>query len=69
MPTRDRERINKVLTEMKERPLSAILCHYAANIRERSDVVSAHGESSFTVRPEAQIVIVHDILRRTSTTY
>jgi mRNA-degrading endonuclease RelE of RelBE toxin-antitoxin system len=69
MPRRDRDRINRVLNEMKERPLSG-------------DIVPLRGEHQgafrrrigswriiFTVRPEAQIVLLHDILRRTSTTY
>jgi len=69
MPVRDRGRVNRVLNEMKGRPLSG-------------DIVPLRGEHQgafrrrvgswriiFTVRPDAQIVIVHDIMRRTSTTY
>jgi mRNA-degrading endonuclease RelE of RelBE toxin-antitoxin system len=69
MQRRDRDRINKVLNEMKERPL-------------HGDIVPLRGEHQggfrrrigswrviFSVNPDAQVVIVHDIARRTSTTY
>ena len=69
MQGRDRARINRVLNEMKERPL-------------HGDIVRLPGEHHgafrrrigswriiFSVKPDAQVVIVHDIARRTSTTY
>ena len=69
MPACDRDRVNKVLNAMKGRPLSG-------------DIVPLRGEHQgafrrrvgswriiFTVKPDLQIVIIHDIMRRTSTTY
>jgi len=69
MPTRDRDRVNRALNEMKERLLGG-------------DIVPLRGEHQgafrrrvgswrviFTVKPEGQIVLIHDIARRTTTTY
>lgn len=69
MQGRDRDRINQVLNEMKEQPL-------------HGDIVPLRGQHQgafrrrigswrivFPVKPEAQIVVIHDIVRRTSTTY
>ena len=69
MPAKDRARINRVLNEMKTDPLSG-------------DIVSLKGEYHglfrrrvgswriiFMLKPEERVVLVADILRRTSTTY
>ena len=69
MPTRDRERINRALIEMKSDPLSG-------------DIVSLRGEYEglfrrrvgswrifFRMKPDVQMVLITDIRRRTSTTY
>ncbi|HVH80138.1 MAG TPA: hypothetical protein VM782_12155, partial [Stellaceae bacterium] len=69
MPARDRDRVNKVLNEMKERPLGGDIVplrgQHQGSFRRRI----GSWRILLSVRPEAQIVVVHDILRRTSTTY
>jgi mRNA-degrading endonuclease RelE of RelBE toxin-antitoxin system len=69
MPTRDRDRVNKAINEMKERPLTGDIVplrgEYQGAFRRRV----GSWRIVFTVRPEGQIVLIHDIARRTSTTY
>jgi mRNA-degrading endonuclease RelE of RelBE toxin-antitoxin system len=69
MPSRDRGRLNNALNEMKNQPLSGDIVplrgEYQGAFRRR---VGAW-RIIFTVRPEGRVVIVHDILRRSSTTY
>jgi mRNA interferase RelE/StbE len=69
MPSRDRDRLNDVLNDMKTDPLTG-------------DVVSLKGEYEgqyrrrvgswrilFELKTTAHVVLVHDIRRRSSTTY
>jgi mRNA-degrading endonuclease RelE of RelBE toxin-antitoxin system len=69
MPAKDQARINKALNEMKDDPLSG-------------DIVSLKGEYQgqfrrrvgswrviFELDPETRVLLIHDIARRTSTTY
>jgi mRNA-degrading endonuclease RelE of RelBE toxin-antitoxin system len=69
MPTKDRERINRALNEMKSDPLSG-------------DIVSLRGEYEgqfrrrvgswriiFSLDPAAHLILIGDIRRRSSTTY
>jgi mRNA-degrading endonuclease RelE of RelBE toxin-antitoxin system len=69
MRGRDRDRINRELNEMKTSPFGG-------------DTVPPRGEHQgafrrrvgswriiFSVRPDFRVVLIHDILRRTSTTY
>ncbi len=69
MPARDRERINRALNQMKEGPLSGDIVPlrgaYDGAFRRRIGA----WRIIFTVKLEFQTVIIHDILRRTSTTY
>lgn len=69
MPVRDRERVNRVLNEMKGDPFQGdtapLRGGYQGAYRRR---VGAW-RLLFTVKPEIEVVIVHDIRRRTSTTY
>ena len=69
MPGRDRDRVNRVLNEMKDRPLSGDIVplrgEYQGAFRRRV----GSWRIIFAVRPDAQVVVVHDIMRRTSTTY
>jgi mRNA-degrading endonuclease RelE of RelBE toxin-antitoxin system len=69
MPSRDRDRLNSVLNEMMDQPLTGDIVplrgEYQGAFRRR---VGAW-RIIFTVRPEARVLVVHDILRRSSTTY
>ena len=69
MGARDRERINRALNEMKEEPLSGDVTPlrgwYQGAFRRR---VGAW-RILFTLDLERNIIEVHDIRRRTSTTY
>jgi mRNA-degrading endonuclease RelE of RelBE toxin-antitoxin system len=69
MPARDRDRINEVLNQMIGQPLSGDLAplrgEYQGAFRRRI----GSWRIIFTVRPDSRTVIVHDIMRRTSTTY
>jgi mRNA-degrading endonuclease RelE of RelBE toxin-antitoxin system len=69
MPSRDRARINRALNEMKGDPFlgdtAPLRGEYQGAYRRRVGV----WRILFTVKPEAEVVIIHDIRRRTSTTY
>jgi mRNA-degrading endonuclease RelE of RelBE toxin-antitoxin system len=69
MPSRDRDRLNNALNEIKDQPLTGDIVplrgEYQGAFRRR---VGAW-RIIFTVRPGERLVLVHDILRRSSTTY
>lgn len=69
LPERDRQRINRALNQMTDEPLSGDVVPlrgpYQGTFRRR---VGA-GRILFAAMPEARIVIIHDIVRRTSVTY
>ena len=69
MPTRDRERVNRALNEMKGDPFTGDIAplrgEYQGTYRRRIGA----WRILFTVKPDIEAVIVHDIRRRTSTTY
>jgi mRNA-degrading endonuclease RelE of RelBE toxin-antitoxin system len=69
MPARDRERINEVLNQMKGQPLSGDLAPLRAEYQGAFRRRIGSWRIVFTVRPDGRTVIVHDIMRRTSTTY
>jgi mRNA-degrading endonuclease RelE of RelBE toxin-antitoxin system len=69
MPVRDRERINRALNDMKSDPLSgditALRGDYQGLYRRRV----GPSRIIFALKPDRRIVLIGDILRRTSTTY
>lgn len=69
MPVRERTRINRALNEMKEDPFSGDIAplqgEYEGAYRRRV----GSWRILFTVKPDREVVIIHDIRRRTSTTY
>ena len=69
IPARDQSRINRALNEMKQDSLSGDIARlrgeYQGAFRRRVGL----WRIVFTLRPEIQTVIIHDIRRRTSTTY
>lgn len=69
LPPRDRRRINVALSQMKDDPLSgdiaALKGEYYGLFRRRIGSWCV----IFELDAEHQIVLVHDILRRSTTTY
>ena len=69
MPTRDRQRLNTPLNRMKEDPfsgdVSALKGEYHGLFRRRV----GSWRIIFELNPERRLILVHDILRRSSTTY
>jgi mRNA-degrading endonuclease RelE of RelBE toxin-antitoxin system len=69
MPVRDRQRINTALNRMKEDPfsgdVSALRGAHQGLLRRRV----GSWRILFELRPERRLILVHDILRRSSTTY
>ena len=69
MPANDKARINRAFNEMKVEPLSgdivALKGEYQGQFRRR---VGAW-RIIFELNPTARLILVHDIARRTSTTY
>jgi mRNA interferase RelE/StbE len=69
IPERDRGRINRALNEMKADPLSgdivALKGEYQGQFRRRV----GSWRIVFELNREARVLVVHDITRRTSTTY
>ena len=68
MPARDRTRVNRALNEMKGDPfvgdIAPLRGEYQGAYRRR---VGAW-RLLFAVKPETEVVIIHDIRRRTSAT-
>ena len=69
MPSRDRERINRVLNEMKLNPVAGDIVplkgEYDGQFRRRV----GSWRIIFRLRSEDRVVLIGDILRRGSTTY
>lgn len=69
IPASDRERINKALNEMKIDPLAgdivALRGEYRGQFRRRV----GSWRIIFEVDATAKVILIHDIARRTSTTY
>jgi mRNA-degrading endonuclease RelE of RelBE toxin-antitoxin system len=69
LPVIDRQRINKALNEMKTDPLSgdivALKEEYRGQFRRRV----GSWRIIFEIDATARVVLIHDIARRTSTTY
>ena len=69
MPARDRERVNRALNEMKTDPYrgdtAPLRGEYQGAFRRRV----GSWRILFTVKPDIETVIIHDIRRRTSSTY
>jgi mRNA-degrading endonuclease RelE of RelBE toxin-antitoxin system len=69
IPVRDRERVNRALNEMKGDPFQGdtapLRGEYQGAYRRRV----GSWRILFTVKPDIEVVIIHDIRRRTSSTY
>ena len=69
MPARDRARIDRVLSEMQSDPLSgdivALKGEYEGQFRRRV----GSWRIIFELNPTAHMIQIHDIRRRSSTTY
>ncbi len=69
MPANDRTRINRAFNEMKIDPLSgdlvALKGEYQGQFRRRV----GSWRIIFELDPTAHVILIHDIRRRTSTTY
>jgi mRNA-degrading endonuclease RelE of RelBE toxin-antitoxin system len=69
MPARDRNRINRALNEMKGEPLGGDVTPLRGVPRGTFRRRIGAWRIIFTIKPEIHTVLIHDILRRTSTTY
>ena len=69
IPSRDRQRIDAALLLMKDEPLSGDVVplkgEYQGTFRRRV----GSWRLIFSAKPDIQVVVVHDIRRRTSSTY
>lgn len=69
MPDRDRARINRALNEMKADPLSGDIVSLKGEYRGQFRRRVGSWRIIFELNAEARVLLVHDIARRTSTTY
>ena len=69
MPARDRERISRTLDDLKTDPqsgdITALRGEYRGLYRRRV----GSWRIIFGLKPESRVVLIGDIVRRTSTTY
>ena len=69
MPEQDRTRINRALAEMQTDPFSKdtipLKGEYHGSYRRRV----GSWRIVFEPYPDTQVIVIHDIIRRTSTTY
>jgi mRNA-degrading endonuclease RelE of RelBE toxin-antitoxin system len=69
MPARDRERINRALNDIKTDPLSGDLIVLRGAYRGLYRRRVGSWRIIFGLKPENRVVLIGDIVRRTSTTY
>ena len=69
MPARDRERINRALNDMKADPFSGDIARLKGKEERSFRRRVGSWRIIFELDQANRLVLVHDILRRTSTTY
>lgn len=69
LPARERERINRALNDMKGDPLSGDITALRGGYQRLYRRRVGSWRIIFALRPGRRLIIVADILRRTSTTY
>ena len=69
MPARDRERIIRALDEMKTDPLSGDITALRGDYRGLYRRRVGSWRIIFGLKPENRVVLIGNIMRRTSTTY
>jgi mRNA-degrading endonuclease RelE of RelBE toxin-antitoxin system len=69
MPAGDRERINRALNDIKTDPLSGDITALRGAYRGLYRRRVGSWRIIFGLKPESRIVLIGDIVRRTSTTY
>jgi mRNA-degrading endonuclease RelE of RelBE toxin-antitoxin system len=69
MPARDRERINRALNDLKTDPLSGDIIALQGAYRGLYRRRVGSWRIIFGLKPENRVVLIGDIVRRTSTTY
>ena len=69
MPTRDRQRISRALDQMKTDPLSGDIVALRGEYRGLYRRRVGSWRIVFSVNPGQNLVLVGDIVRRTTTTY